>query len=312
MKFSRLTIFLLLALLVPAGLLSRGAVAQVPLGQVPAGFAPLLSATGVTVYEEVGNDVNAEVFVQVVNLESGAEVKLLHGPIVEGGLGEGVYGGANPRFKRQYLPAIWTDFLASNETALCLVNGTYFKDTENGYRVDPTTISFPLKQDGVVVSEGHDSYRFYRHRRMLLLWPQHAEIARLDVSELYSSSADQVLVGLGERARVRATERLGRTFLGVADGDGDGVRETVLIYSGEAASQEEAVATLRAFGALEIMMLDGGGSSQLLCEGQQIIERSRPLPQTIITVPAQEQKPPGLNRPYLFLRGQGQLRSLPR
>lgn len=303
MKFKQLTFFLLLTLLLPAGILGGRAGAQAPEITVPAGFGSLFSAPGITVYEQLENDVDAEVFVQVVDLASGAQVKLLHGPIVEPGQGEGVYGGDNPRFDRQYLPTVWAEFLAEQEDAVCLVNGGYFRDTESGVRVNPTTLSFPLKRAGVVVSEGHDSYRFYRHRRMLALWPQHAEIMRLDVGELYSSTAAEIVVGLGERAVVRATERLGRTFIGVADGDADGIREIVLIYSGEAVTQQEAAATLRAFGALEIMMLDGGGSSQLFCEGQDVIQRSRPLPQTIITVPAGEQAEPGRNWQYLFISG---------
>lgn len=237
-------------------------------------------------YEEARKEVNAEVFVQVVDLAAGAGVELLHGPIVLSGRGDGIYGGDNPRFDRQYLSTVWEGFTAENREAVCLVNGTFFKDTENGFRVNPTTISFPLKRAGAVVSEGHDRYRFYRHRQMLLLWPGRAEIVSLNRWALYNSTAPDIVVGLSPRARVRAGENLGRTFVGVADKDGDGVREQLLIYSGEAATQAEAVAVLRAFGATEMMMLDGGGSSQLLCEGRDVIQRLRPLPQTIITIPA--------------------------
>jgi len=298
-KYHLTSLILLFLLLLPGGLLAGIAPAAAD-SPVPAGFTPLFTAPGITVYQELENDPNAEVFVQVVDLAAGADVKLLHGPIVVPGRGEGVYGGNNPRFDRQYLPAVWEAFTAENGEALCLVNGTFFKDMENGFRVNPTTLSFPLKQEGVVISEGHDRYRFYRHRRMLLLWSGRAEILPLDRRELYESTAPDILVGLSPRAGVREWESLGRTFLGVADGDGDGTNEQLLIYSGEAATQAEATATLQAFGASEMLMLDGGGSSQLFCEGRDVIQRSRPLPQTIISVPAREQPVPPEAWPHIF------------
>lgn len=304
MKNYRLTPLFLLLVLLPGSLLA-GRAAPAAGSPLPPGFSPLFTAPGITVYEELDSDVNAEVFVQVVNLAAGARVELLHGPIVFSGQGEGVYGGANPRFDRQYLPAVWEAFTAESGEAVCLVNGTFFKDMENGFRVNPTTLSFPLKRAGVVVSEGHDRYRFYRHRRMFLLWSDRAEIVPLDPRTLYDSPAPDILVGLSPRAAVRAWESLGRTFVGVADGDGDGSRERVLIYSGEAATQAEAEATLRAFGATEMMMLDGGGSSQLFCEGRDVIQRSRPLPQTLITVPGPAQ-PPHKEWPHIFCTGPAQ------
>jgi hypothetical protein len=89
---------------------------------------------------------------------------------------------------------------------------------------------------------------------------------------------------------VRATEELGRTIVAVSDGDGDGINERLLIYSGAAATQGHAIATLRSFGAQTVMMLDGGGSAQLSCDGASFIRRVRPLPSMMATVAGGSQR----------------------
>ncbi|HSM58294.1 MAG TPA: phosphodiester glycosidase family protein [Candidatus Sulfomarinibacteraceae bacterium] len=251
---------------------------------LPPRFELWTSAPGVEVYE---SEDGAE-FVQLVDLRSGARLdfwyKLAAGPSpINQGRSEGIYGGNSPAFERHYLASVWEEVAAAE--AVCLANGQFFRDTINGRWVDPTELAFPLKSDGVMVSEGYERYRFRRHRQMLALWPAEAAIMPLNRAALYSSTAPDIIAGLAETASVRSSEPLGRTFVGTADRDGDGRSETVLIYSGEAVTQQEATATLRAFGANAVMMLDGGGSNQLLCEGSSLINRVRPLPQMIATVP---------------------------
>jgi hypothetical protein len=77
-------------------------------------------------------------------------------------------------------------------------------------------------------------------------------------------------------------------MLGVADGDGDGRSEILLLYSATAATKAQAVSTLRAFGARALVMLDGGGSTQLMCAGEGYIVQSRPLPQMVAVMAAGE------------------------
>lgn len=251
---------------------------------LPPRFELWTSAPGVEVYEsEEGTE-----FVQVIDLRSGARLdfwyRLATGPSpINQGRSEGIFGGNSPAFERHYLPSVWEEAVANE--ALCLANGQFFRDTINGRWVDPTELAYPLKSDGVMVSEGYERYKFRRHRQMLALWPAEASIMPLNRAALYGSTAPDIIAGLAETAPVRSSESLGRTFVGTADRDGDGRSETVLIYSGEAATQREAAGTLRAFGANAVMMLDGGGSNQLLCEGSSLINRVRPLPQMIATVP---------------------------
>lgn len=271
-------------------------------GSLPAGFTLELSGRGIAVYlsEEEAAEPEGEAgaegdepvepvlrreLVQVVDLASGARVALHHGPVVGRSRGEGIYGGPNPDIERQYLETVW-QALAAHPDTFCVSNGAFFLDMENGGRVNPTVLSFPLKKDGVVISEGDDGRRFPTARLMLQLWDGHAEIAPLSRTAFYSSSAPDVVTGLSPRAPLRSYAEVGRSWVGTADRDGDGLHETVYLYTGLAVTQRHVEEVMRAFGATNLLMLDGGGSTQLICGGEGYIMQSRPLPQTLVTLQA--------------------------
>lgn len=287
----------LLFLCLLAALSYYASVSAAPPSAIPEPFTLFLSAPGVTVY---GNEteIDAEEYVQIIDLSAGARLFLWHGAIVDAGSGEGQYGGASPRIERHYLPDVWLALEATQPDMLCLANGQFFRDTINGMWVNPTELAFPLKSEGAVISEGYERRRFRWQRAMLELWDDRAAITTFSRQAFYASSAPNIVVGLDELARVRATEELGRTFVGLSDGNGDGLQERLFIYSAAAATQAHAAAVLRDFGAQTIMMLDGGGSAQLSCEGAGYIRRVRPLPQLIATVPALTQTAPAPD-PYL-------------
>lgn len=282
---------LLLLTMIAAGLLLSAARSGRAAGQpitVPAGFEAHIEAPGVTVYERAPADGEPE-YVQVVDLGAGARLELWHGAMEDAGVGEGIYGGNSPRFQRQFLPDVWQSLAAEISDVVCLSNGSYFKDTIDGMWVDPTQLAFPLKKDGVMLSEGYERYRFSSRRQMLELWPDRARITPYSLFSLRGSTAPDVVVGLDAGAPVRASERLGRTMIGVL---GEGEQEVLLIYNGAAVTQREARETLRAFGARNVMMLDGGGSTQLSCLGADYIEQVRPLPQMLATISAVAVEPP--------------------
>ncbi|MDT8307498.1 MAG: hypothetical protein RRC07_16315 [Anaerolineae bacterium] len=304
-----LVFVLCLTLLAMATLAPAGALANAPAqvgDRTPADFSLLLAGRGVTIYlseEEPddatstgdgdsaeGGEATAEPvlrreLMQVVDLSTGARLTLHHGPILERGNGDGIYGGPNPRIQRQYLETVW-QVAADHAHAFCVSNGTFFLDMQNGARVDPTELSFPLKSDGLVVSEGNEHRRFRNARVMLELWSDHATIVPLSRQAFYSSDAPDVVVGLSPRASLRSLARVGRSWIGTADHDGDGLHEILYLYSALAVTQSHAERVMRAFGAQAMLMLDGGGSTQLICEGDGYITQSRPLPQTLITLQA--------------------------
>ena len=282
-----------------AVLISLAAARVTRAAAIPEQFTLLLTAPGVALY---GNESieGAQEYVQILDLSAGARLAFWHGPIMDAGSGEGLYGGASPRFERHYLPDVWQTLALEQPEMLCLSNGEFFRDTIDGIWVNPTELAFPLKSDGEVISEGYERRRFQYQRVMLEIWNDRAAITTFSRQAFYASTAPNIITGLHEHARVRAAEQLGRTFVGVGDGNGDGLQERLLIYSGMAATQSHAASVLRGFGAQTIMMLDGGGSAQLACEGASYIKQIRPLPQMMATIPAIAQQPQPANS-YLAL-----------
>jgi hypothetical protein len=305
MKRPLLFVLLGCLLLVPAAVLATARV-QDGGATIPAGFSLVTAGRGVRVYlseeeppeeeaetvDEDGGEEGEEVvapvlrkeLMQVIDLSSGARLAVHHGPILERA-GDGIYGGPNPRISRQYLETVWS--VATEEPdAFCVSNGTFFLDMRDGSRVDPTVLSFPLKSDGIVISEGHEARRFRSARVMLELFGDHAAIVLLSRQAFYGSDAPDVVTGLSPRASLRSLAKVGRSWIGTADHDGEGQHETIYLYSALAVTQAHAEQVMRAFGAETMLMLDGGGSTQLICEGEGYIVQSRPLPQTMITLQA--------------------------
>ena len=278
---------LLCLLLIPIAVLGNRSVKAESLEAVASGFLPLLVEPGVTVYARVEPENAPAEFVQVIDLDAGASLFFWHGTVVRPGTGEGAFGGANPFFNRHYMSTIWENV----DGAVCISNGQFFLNTSQGLTVDPTALAFSLKRNGRVVSEGYSRYAYRPYRQLLEIGADGARIRPFRVRALYGAHAGDAIVGLDEHAPVRASQALGRTFLGVGGASRYGWHQQVLIYNGVAASQAQAAATLRAFGADDVIMLDGGNSTQLRCGGQDYLFRARSLPQAIVTMPARPHPP---------------------
>jgi hypothetical protein len=242
---------------------------------IPPGFHLVKSAFGVEFFRKDYPDGSPD-FVQRVSLSQGASIKLLHGAIANPRSGKGVYGGDDPSIVMRPLQEFWKDFLGAHSTAFCITNGQFFYLQES-----PTRLPFPLKTDGKIVSDGYGIKEFPGQKLMLEIWPDRADIHELTKEALYTSSAPDIVAGLSEEAKKRIDKYVGRTFIGVADQDGDSSFETILIFNTQSARQDDAAGVLRSFGAKKVMMLDGGSSTQLICRDQAYITTDRPIPQAI-------------------------------
>lgn len=251
------------------------ACADGPDQRTPPGFYVVDAAVGVVIYQKDSPD-GSIALVQIVNLSDGAVIELLHGDVTEPGEGEGIYGGDNPTFNSQPLQYFWDDFADANKDAFCVTNGQFFLNNDA-----PTPLAFPLKKDGSIISEGYGVEQFQDQQLMLEIWPDRANIAPLSRSSLYSSAAPTILGGLDETVGLGWQKPTGRTFAGIDDSDDDGSYETVLIFNSKTASQPEAANTLRDFGADKVMMFDGGGSTQLICNNTSYVTSDRKIPQAI-------------------------------
>ena len=248
---------------------------QIPAELVPADFKLILSERGVALYRKDYPNGSPD-FVQIIDLGQGAAVELQHGQISETRPGKGVYGGNDPRFGQLPLAQFWREARRQSEYAFCVTNGQFFYMPES-----PTRLAFPLKVNGEVISDGWAIQQYPEQKLMLELWEDHADITPLSKETLYGSQAPNIIAGLTEEANKKAKYALGRTFFGVDDLDGDGRFETVLVINTLTARQVEVADVLRQWGADKVMMLDGGGSTQLLCKGTSYISSERLIPQAI-------------------------------
>ena len=245
----------------------------------PPGFDLLSEQPGVWLYRKEYKNGTPD-YVQVIDLGQGAALRLLHAPVSAERPGRGAYGGSDARLGLNSLEGYWRQTIATHPQAFCVTNGQFFYMPEA-----PTRLALPLKVDGAIITEGF-GYDQYPEKLMLELWSDHADIALLTAETLYSSSAPDILGGLPEEANKRAPYAVGRTFIGVDDWDGDGQFEIVYLFNTPTASQGAVAQVLRDFGAEKVMMLDGGGSTQLICQGESIIPSDRNIPQAIAVLAA--------------------------
>lgn len=242
---------------------------------VPDGFEPVLSAPAVTLYRKNYPNGTPD-YVQVVLLNQGAAVDLLHGIIDHERPERGVYGGYDARFNLDSMNGFWRYAEKESESAFCVVNGSFFYMPET-----PTRLPFALKVDGKVLTDGFGEDQYPDQKLMLELWEDRADIRPLSGADLYQSTAPDIIAGLTEEANKRAKYAVGRTFVGIQDQDSDGQFETLYILSTQTHTQSGAAKVLKDFGAEKVMMLDGGGSTQLVCNGEEYIATGRLIPQAI-------------------------------
>ena len=249
--------------------------------KIPDGFNLILADLGTRLYKKDYAEGNPD-FVQIIDLSKGADIELLHGKIAKQDKGKGVYGGDNPEFESMDLITYWNKFSQSNPDAFCVTNGQFFY-----IQTYPYKLAYPMKIDGKYITDGFEN-RFYPEEKLLLeIWEHRADIRKATKTEFYSSSAPNILGGLTEHANRKGKFQVGRTFVGVGDYNQDGLYESVLIFNTLSARQSEAADMLRQFGAAKVMMLDGGGSTQLYCRDNWYVKSDRLIPQAIGIASAQ-------------------------
>lgn len=165
------------------------------------------------------------------------------------------------------------------DRAFAAINGQFFGST-------PIRLAFPVKAQGEIISGGYAGSGEYAGEKMMLAIADQTatitpfpELGRPD-SPLFSMIPD-LIVGLHPCADKGRDRAVGRTFLGIADHNGDGRAETVLILVASHATQTDAILSLQRFGAIAAVMLDGGGSTQSIALGQTYVTSSDQHPRAI-------------------------------
>ena len=236
------------------------------------GFKIISNSKGTTLYQK---DLD---YLQVIDLTQGAKIDFIYGNITDNGTTKGAYGGNDPHFERQTISQVWSNLSSENSSLFCITNGQFFRNDRNS----STALAFPVKSDGIIVSEGYaGEIEFPDEKLMLEVWKNRALISKFQPNSLQLSTAPNLIVGLQENADKGVEDQTGRTFIGVQDQDGDRLHETILIFTSKQATQPHATNVLKSFGATQVIMLDGGGSTQLICQGNNYINSPRTIPQMI-------------------------------
>jgi hypothetical protein len=158
-----------------------------------------------------------------------------------------------------------------------LANGAFFAPGHN-----PTSIAFGLKIDGKVISYGYEANTRRAGEVLTLSFNAAGTVAYIEnyARSTLDGSRSHVIGMLNPTVDKQSTSRIPRTFVGIRDGTGDGIAETLLIFMSPGATQREANNVLLAFGAQKTGMMDGGSSTFLRIAGKSY-HAGGPVPHAI-------------------------------
>jgi Phosphodiester glycosidase len=233
----------------------------------PAGYQSILNTSGVKVFK---NSARSS-YITVIDLDRAEAIDLT------GKYTDAPQGRVAPRSMSEF----WQDSVSQNtpqRRAQVVINGAFFAKYNQ-----PTGIAFGLKSAGTVISYGYGLTEFPGLNKTVA-WnndTKQAEISNYARSTFDNPQFPEVVGALAETAGKRANRELARTFIGVKDRDGDGKNETIIVFSSKAAKQVDAVETLKGFGAKQVAMLDGGGSTGLVVDGKRLIDSGTSIPHAI-------------------------------
>jgi hypothetical protein len=166
-------------------------------------------------------------------------------------------------------PTWWTRGADANLFAV--VNGAFFNPG-----IDPTEPAFGLR----VPTYRHAGYGTASEftDQQLALWFEDGRVNLYGhVPANLDTGAEHQVVALSPYANKSASSWVARTFAGVKDFDGVGHR-TLLFFVTRLANQQYAREELARWGTTNVIMLDGGGSTQLRVRGVDQVATSRGVP----------------------------------
>ena len=250
--------------------------------QQPPAFELIQTEKGIKFYSNSQGD-----YIQIIDLSQNAQVLFLQGEQVGDGV-PAAYSGINPQFQRQSISDFWQDLTQQfGNRAFSVCNGQFFKGG------NPTELAFPVQTGGQLVSSGYAGVEEFPQEKLIFgIQNQTAEIIPFSEQTNYQQTQfpyTEAIVGIREDAAIAPIQWYSkdpfierpRTFLGVADQDLDQQNETVLILTSKGQTQSNAAQMLKEFGANQVMMLDGGGSTQLIVQGTEPLSSTDPTPRLI-------------------------------
>ncbi len=252
--------------------------------KVSAGFKLEDEDHGLSIYR------NKQDYVISIDMTEGAKLGLFNGAKVSDDK-KSAYGGANPELRRLTAAQALEGARKTNAKVVCVSNGAFFSTLKEA----AAPIAFSLKDNNKIVSEGFAPINKHSGHRLTLAFDEDsARILPFDnksISGFKSISESSAIVSLSPKVNMDAQKekKIGRTFIGLANQNEQGDYTKILIFVSAASTQTNAEKTLQRFGANPVLMLDGGGSSQLMCDNDKsknyYVRTARKVPQFLTMTP---------------------------
>lgn len=184
-----------------------------------------------------------------------------------------------PRILCFSLDKFWNHAVGLNTDtlkAIAVTNGTFFEmhhpfsKKGSGAYPEWTFMTLGLKQEGKVISYGLDAEitKYGAHLRLFCLGNKSASIEPHVRGVFDDGQWANAAPVFDDGWPVDANVGQGRSLVGVADTNGDGMNETVIFLSCERATHMQAWDTLREFNISSGGMLDSGGSTGIVVDGE--------------------------------------------
>ncbi len=237
---------------------------QISIASQNSGFQSIIKDSGIEVYKKDSVQGKLE-YVTVVNRQK-ARINNLVGTV----------NTANGTISKKVLTEFWQDATNQNtptKKARVVINGTFFSTND-----DPTGIAFGLKVGGKVITYGYAIGKEYPGLIRIFEFGRvggGGSISPYRKNIFENKLGTDIVGGLDVTANKSANRYLPRTFVGVNRD------KKILFYSSNHARQIDATNTLKAFGAKEMIMLDGGGSTGMIIDGKPVIATNRAIPHAI-------------------------------
>jgi hypothetical protein len=238
---------------------------------IPNGFAVTTTSPGVSVYRR--ND-GVQTYVTAMDFDRG-DLRNLTGEVTSAAAGSVCGRSTCERLQvgQRLLSEYWQqaqDNLPAGKQPKVVINGTFFARYNK-----PTGIAFGLKANDRIINYGYGLNEFPGLNRTIAWNSSQKTIEIADYRRsTFDSSFPDIVGALNPQAGKHRNRFLPRTFLGING-------RKIFIFSSNYARQSDAVNTLQQFGAEKIVMLDGGGSTGLIVDGQEILKTNTRVPHAI-------------------------------
>ncbi|NJK37556.1 MAG: phosphodiester glycosidase family protein [Oscillatoriales cyanobacterium SM2_3_0] len=197
-------------------------------------------------------------------------------------------GVESPSFQPQSLKSYWGQLFQLDQIrSFSVCNGQFFGGKE------AIELAFPVRAKSGIFTSGYAGLSEFPHQKLLLgIQNQTAEIVPFSEQINFQQGTffdedmpyedmpyEDMIVGIRADGGTESItwyskspfQNRPRTFMGVADTNGNCRGTTVLILTSTGQTQAGAAQVLQNFGATAVMMLDGGGSTQLIVQGETLI-----------------------------------------